>query len=207
MNFNKFENNNNMGVDALKEIGSIGTGNSATALSNILGRKIEMTIPDVKVVDFNRAIKELGGPEKVVVGVLVELTGEVKGIMLFLQNLEFINIVLDSLLGKKIESYDEIDTLEVSALTEVGNIIISSYISAMSTLTGIKMSVSVPSVSINMLGGIMNVPMAMYGYNTDKLMTINGTFKCDEAEIYSRVIMLPDMESLEYIMKKLGVSV
>ncbi|MBS4959368.1 MAG: chemotaxis protein CheC [Clostridiales bacterium] len=205
MNLKNFEDSNSIGFDVLKEIGSIGTGNAATALSTVLHRKIEMSLPDVDWVEFNQAIKELGGPEKLVAGVLVELSGDVHGIMLFLQNLEFINIILEGVLGKKIDSFDQIDSLEVSALTEVGNIIISSYVNALSSLTGITMNLSVPSVSINMLGGIMNVPIAIYGYQMDKLMTINGTFKCDEEEVYSRLLLLPDVESLDYIMGKLGV--
>ena len=56
-----------------------------------------------------------------------------------------------------------------------------------------------------MLGGIMNVPIAMYGYEMDKLMTIDGTFKYEDAEVYSRLLLLPDVESLDYIMTKLGV--
>lgn len=201
-----YEEQSGMGYDALREIGSIGTGNAATALSSVLGRKIEMSLPEVKLVEFNKAIYELGGPEKMVVGVLTEITGEVNGVMLFLQNMEFINIVLETLLGKKIEDFSEISSMEVSALTEVGNIIISSYVNAMSDLTGIEMHLSVPSISMNMLGGIMNVPMTIYGYTMDKLMTINGTFKCDESEIYSRLLMLPDVKSLVYIMQKLGVA-
>lgn len=205
MDIRKYEDKNSIGVDVLKEIGSIGTGNAATALSTVLGRKIEMTIPEVEVMGFNQALQKLGGPEQIVAAVLVQVSGEINGIMLFMQDLKFINIVLDSLLHKTISDYEEIDQLEVSALTEVGNILISSYMNAMSTLTGITMDLSVPSVSINMLGGIMNVPFAMYGYKTDRLMTIRGRFRCDMEEVFSRLLLLPDMESLDYIMKKLGV--
>ena len=207
MDMKKYEDKNSMGVDVLKEIGSIGTGNAATALSTVLGRKIEMSIPEVEVMGFNQALQKLGGPEQIVAAVLVQISGESKGIMLFMQDLKFVNIVLDSLLHKTIADYDEIDQLEISALTEVGNILISSYMNALSTLTGITMNLSVPSVSINMLGGIMNVPFAMYGYQTDKLMTIRGRFRCDGEEVFSRLLLLPDMESLDYIMKKLGVEI
>lgn len=207
MDLKKYEDKNSIGVDVLKEIGSIGTGNAATALSTVLGRKIEMSIPEVEVIGFNQALKKLGGPEQVVAAVLVQVSGEINGVMLFMQDLQFINIVLESLLNKTISDYDEIDQLEISALTEVGNILISSYMNALSTLAGITMDLSVPSVSINMLGGIMNVPFVMYGYQMDKLMTIRGRFRCDGEEMFSRLLLLPDMESLDYMMKKLGVNV
>ena len=100
----------------------------------------------------------------------------------------------------------DLDEIEKSALMEVGNIIISSYVSAISSLTGITINLSVPEVSVNMLGGIMNVPMAEYGYETDTLMTIGGAFSCDGQELYSNLILLPEIESLDFLMTKLGVS-
>ena len=206
MDFKRYEDEKSLDFDVLKEIGSIGTGNAATALSTVLGKKITMTVPEVKLVEFNKAIYELGGPEKIVAAVLVELSGEVQGLMLFLQNLKFINTVLGGLLNDHIEDLSQIDAMETSALTEVGNIIISSYINAMSSLTGITMNLSVPSVAINMLGGIMDVPIAMYGYTMDHLMTINGTFLCDGEEVYSKLLLLPTEESLDHIMSKLGVA-
>ena len=81
MDMKNYEKQDGMGYDALREIGSIGTGNAATALSAVLGRKIEMTLPEVKLVGFDKAIEELGGPEKIVVGVLTEISGEVNGII------------------------------------------------------------------------------------------------------------------------------
>ena len=206
MAISRYEDINSFGIDVLKEIGSIGTGNAATALSKVLSRKIKMTLPEVKILDFNKAIYELGGPETIVVGILVNLHGEINGMMLYLQKLDFINVVLESLLGKKINDFMDLDEIEKSALIEVGNIIISSYVSAISSLTGITINLSVPEVSVNMLGGIMNVPMAEYGYETDKLMTIGGAFSCDGQELYSNLILMPEIESLDFLMKKLGVS-
>ena len=94
----------------------------------------------------------------------------------------------------------------MSALIEIGNIIISSYINAISTLTGITINLSVPSASVNMLGAILSVPMIEYGYETDKLMTIGGSFICEGEEVYSNLILLPDVHSLNFLMEKLGVA-
>ncbi len=202
----KYEDMNRFAMDALKEIGSIGTGNAATALSQVLSRKIEMTLPEVKIMGYNRAIKELGGAETPVAGVLVQLSGEVNGIMLFLLNMEFIKVILRSSIGKEIEDFSDLGELEMSALIEIGNIIISSYINAISTLTGITINLSVPGSSISMLGAILSVPMIEYGYETDKLMTIGGSFICEGEEVYSNLILLPDIASLNFLMQKLGVA-
>jgi chemotaxis protein CheC len=206
MAISKYEDINSFGLDVLKEIGSIGTGNAATALSKVLSKKVKMTLPEVKIVGFNKAIYELGGPETIVAGVLVHLSGEIKGMMLYMQELNSINTVLECLLGKKIDNFMELNEIETSALIEVGNIIISSYVSAISSLTGITISLSVPEVSVNMLGGIMNVPIAEYGYQTDKLLMIGGNFSCEGQDLYSNLILMPEIESLNFLMEKLGVS-
>ena len=201
----RYEDMNSFELDALREIGSIGTGNAATALSKVLSQEIRMTIPEVKIMDFNDAISALGGAETIVAGILVKMYGEINGMMLFLQKMDFINIVLKGLMNKTINDYTELDSIDVSALIEVGNIIISSYVNAISSLTGISISLSVPGISINMLGAIMNAPITEYGYETDKLMTIGGAFHCGSQEIYSNLILMPEIKSLNLLLQKLGV--
>ena len=201
----KYEEMSSLEIDVLREIGSIGTGNAATALSQMMNKKIGMTMPEVQILGFNEAIAKFGGPEMIVSGVLVTTSGELNGIMLYLQQLDFINAMLEEVLVEKIESIEQLGELEVSALVEIGNIMISSYISAISKLTGIHVKLSVPAMSVNMLGGIMSVPMVELGHQTDKIMTISGKFLVDDKEVYSNLLLMPDVGSLNYLLKKLGV--
>ncbi|MCI8342655.1 MAG: chemotaxis protein CheC [Firmicutes bacterium] len=206
MAIKNYDDVNGFKLDVLKEIGSIGTGNAATALSSVLSQKIEMSLPEVKIMDYNKAIKEMGGAERIVNGVLVAFSGEINGLMLYMQDIDLINVVLERLLNdRKISDYTELTELDMSALIEVANIIISSYVNAISSLTGITIQLSVPAICTNMLGAIVAVPMAEYGYETDKIMSIGGNFKCNGKEVYSRLMMLPEIESLNFLMKKLGV--
>ncbi len=98
---------------------------------------------------------------------------------------------------------EEIDT---SVLTEIGNIVISSYVTALSSLTNVEVELSVPQFTVNMLGGILSVPMAMVGQHSDRIMMVTGDFKIDEKALHSSMLLLPDVESLNILMKKLGVS-
>lgn len=206
MNLDRYTDESTLQFDTLKELGSIGTGSAATALSTMLGRRIKMELPEVKLVEFNRAIYDLGGPEQIVAAVLAEFSGEMSGIMLFLQNREFINMILESLMGEKINEMTELTELDLSAVTEVGNIIISSYVNALANLVEMNVNLSVPTTTVNMLGGIMNVPIVMYGYTTDKLMTINGTLECDGEELSCKLLLHPDERTLDVVMRKLGVA-
>lgn len=201
----RYEDLNPLEIDTLREIGSIGTGNAATALSEVLSQQIKMTLPQVTIMGYNEAIKAQGGAENIVAGVLVAMSGEINGMMLFIQRIEFINVVMESVLSKKIDDYSQLGELEMSAVVEIGNIIISSYVSAISKLTGLTVNLSVPSVSVNMLGAIMSVPMVEYGHQTDKIMALDGKFVCNKKEVTSSLLMLPEIESLNHLLQRLGV--
>lgn len=203
MGITRYEDLDGMALDVMREIGSIGTGNAATALSGMMNEQVQMTVPEIDIKGFNEAIELLGEPEDVVAAVMVRMSGDVEGMMLFLLRLEFVNEILESILGKRIEDYSELDDMEISALTEVGNIMISSYTNALSGLAAMDISLSVPAIAVNMLGGILSVPMAEMGYETDKLMLINGKLIIRDKKHDSTILMLPDIESLNKLMEKL----
>lgn len=205
MAINRYEEMNEMEMDILKEIGSIGGGNAATALSSLLSAKVNMLVPRVEILEFNEALAKLGDPEEIVAAVMVEMTGEVQGIMLFTAPEEFTDEVVFRMLGKTQISLMELDEIDTSVLTEIGNIVISSYINALSALTGVSVELSVPQLAVNMLGGIMSLPMAMMGQHSDRIMMVTGEFDIDGKALKSGMLLLPDVKSLNILMKKLGV--
>lgn len=200
-----YEEMNEMEMDLLKEIGSIGGGNAATALSSMLNAKVNMSLPQVKMLGFNEAMAQLGDPEQVVAAILVEMSGGVDGIMLFLLGREFSDEILERMLGKKSVDFLELEEIDISVLTEIGNIVISSYVTAMSALSSVEMNLSVPQLAVNMLGGIMSMPIAMMGQYSDKIMMIEGELRIDGKALHSNMLLLPDIRSLNVLMKKLGV--
>ncbi len=203
MGIKSYEDMDTMALDVMREIGSIGTGSAATALSSLIGEQVRMTVPKIEIKNFNDAITLMGGPEDVVAAVLVKMSGDMKGTMLFLLRMEFVNAVLSRILHKKIDDYTQLYEMEISVLSEVGNIMISSYVNALSTLAGMDIQLSVPAIAVNMLGGIMSVPMAEMGYETDSLMLINGQLVLKDEHHDSTLLMLPDIESLNKLMNRL----
>lgn len=206
MDFKKFDELSSLEIDTLREIGSIGTGNAATALSTMLGREVRITLPEVRIMGYNEAIEWIGGPEAVTAGVLVRMSGQMNGIMLSVQQLEFVNLVLESMVGTKISGYEELDDMGRSALVEVGNITISTFINALSGLSDISLELTVPAFAVDMQGAILAVPMAEYGGTSDYLMTIGGNFVCDNKQVPCRLLLSPDIRSLNFLLKKLGVA-
>ena len=206
MNIRSFDELTNMEIDTLREIGSIGTGNAATAMSTMLGREVRITLPEVRIMGYNEAIEWIGGPETVTAGVLVRMSGQLNGIMLAVQQLDFVNLVLESMTGSTIESYERLDDLRKSALVEVGNIAISTFINALSGLSGVSVELTVPAFAVDMQGAILAVPMAEYGGMSDYLMTIGGNFVYNGQQVPCHLLLSPDIRSLNFLLKKLGVS-
>lgn len=202
----RYDELNSLELDTLREVGSIGTGNAATALSQMLNREVRITLPEVRIMGYNEAIEWIGGPEEITAGVLVKLSGQVNGIMLSVQQLEFVNLVLESILKQKIMEYSELAELENSALIEVGNIMISTFINALSGLAGVDINLTVPAFTVDMQGAILAVPMAEYGGQSDHIMTIGGNFVCDNKQVPCRLLLSPDLRSLNFLLRKLGVS-
>lgn len=193
-------------LDTLKEVGSIGTGNAATALSELIGREVRIQSPEVRIMGYNEAIEWIGGPEEITAGVLVRLGGQMNGVMLSVQKLDFVNLVLESMMGKKVNDYFGLYEMESSALIEVGNIMISTFINALSGLAEVNVELSVPAFTVDMQGAIMAVPMALYGGQSDYILTIGGRFLCNGKEVPCRLLMSPDIRSLNFLLRKLGVS-
>lgn len=205
MKISSYDQLSSLQLDVLKEIGTIGSGNAATALSGVISKKVRISVPKVSILDFNNALNILGGPENIVAGIMVRMSGDLNGIMLYLQEKDFINVALDSVLHETIQSYDQLTELSQSALVEIGNIMISTYMNALSSLASIEVSLSVPAMCINMAGSILSVPMVEFGYETDKIMMLDGSFSCDGQEVSSKLLMMPDFKSLNFMLDRLGV--
>lgn len=205
INVKNYDELNDMEIDTLREIGSIGTGNAATSLSQMLGCEVRITLPEVRIMGYNEAIDWIGGPEAITAGVLVGISGELNGIMLSVQPLEFVNLIMNHMLDKQLTSYEEMEDLERSALIEIGNIMISTFINALSGLANISVEMSVPSMTVDMQGAILTVPMAEYGGQTDYLMTIGSNFMINNHKVPCRLLLSPDVRSLNYLLRKLGV--
>ena len=206
MKLRAYEDLNLQELDVMKEISSIGTSHAATALSKLLQKEVRISIPEVNVLGYDETVSRIGEIEELVTATLVQMSNEVNGLMLFIFKQDLANVVLEKLIGRGYDSFDQMDELAYSALEEVGNIIICSYVNAFTQLVGVEIDLSVPSSTLNMLGGILSVPISMFGEVTDKLMLIQGEFLIGDTQLKGELLLLPDIESLNFLMKKLGVA-
>lgn len=202
-----FEQINEIHIDVLREIGNIGAGNAATSLSQMLMKKVDMEVPEVKLLDINEAIELMGGPENVVLGILIRMSIDLEGIVMFLLKRDFVCLVVNSLLGTNIDKFEDIGEMELSALSEIGNIMIASYINSIASLTNMTIDISVPALSIDMSGAILTVPAIEYANVSDKIVFIEEKFFTDKESVNSHILLVPSVESLNRLLQGLGIEI
>ncbi|MBU5254779.1 chemotaxis protein CheC [Tissierella praeacuta] len=198
------DNLNNFMIDILKELGNIGAGNAATALASMISRKIDMKVPNVRIMEFKDVAEILGGEENLVIGIYFELMEDVVGNMMFALDIDSAINLTNILYNRKKEN-KELDEMDISALSEVGNIIASSYANSLSALTGLKVFISIPSISIDMAGAILSVPAIQYGHVSDHALMIETIFEEEENLVAGNLFFLPDLSSFDKILMALGV--
>ena len=200
-----FNNMDGMHLDVLREIGNIGAGNATTALSQMINKKIDMGVPKVNVLEFKEVSEMLGGAENPIVGILFGVEGEVKGMMMFVLEQKSAHNLVNMLMGREIGAFAEFNEMDLSALSEIGNIIAGAYLSSLSTLTNLKIIASVPYMAIDMAGAILSVPAIEFGKIGDRALLIQTDFGGELERVFGYFILIPDLDSYETILKSIGM--
>lgn len=195
----------NIELDVLREIGNIGSGNAATALAKMLNRKVNMDVPRAKILEFNEVSETLGGAELPVVGILLKMTGDLKGNIMFILQQQAARMLVNMLMGKNAEAEEEYSEIEISALKEIGNILAGSYLSALSVLTNLKIMPSIPDMAIDMAGAILSVPAIEFGKVGDTVLYIETEFSDGTEKVVGDFFLVPDVDTYDVLLKALGV--
>lgn len=195
---------NSFQLDVLREIGNIGAGNAATALAKILDKKVDMKVPQIRVMEFSEVSEVLGGAETLVAGILLGVCGDISGYILFVLEENAAKKLVNILMGKDPAEEIEYDEISLSALKEIGNILTGSYLSALSTLTGFTIKPDVPGIAIDMAGAILSVPAIDFGKTSDTVLYIETEFIEGKHKVIGDFFLVPDTDSYTKLLNTLG---
>ncbi|MBD5496403.1 MAG: chemotaxis protein CheC [Lachnospiraceae bacterium] len=191
-------------MDVLKEIGNIGAGNAMTALSQMLQCKVDMQVPQVRLLEFQEVGSMMGGEEQLMVGVYLAVEGDITGSIMFLVRTDSAKHLVNKLMMGMASEGDELNEMEISAMKEISNIITGAYLNSLSMLTNLKIYPTPPDLALDMAGAILSVPAIEFGIMGDKILLIQSQFY-DDMEIDGYFILIPDLESYEKILSALGM--
>lgn len=190
--------------DILKELGNIGAGNATTALAQMLQCKVDMSVPQVNLLEFKELGAAMGGEEQIMAGIYLGVEGDITGSIMFLLEKSSAKYLVGKLMGMSSEG-EEFSEMEFSALKEVGNIITGAYLNSLSTLTNLVIYPSIPDLTVDMAGAILSVPAIEFGALGDRILLIQTQF-FDEVAIDGYFILIPDLDSYGRILSALGMA-
>ena len=201
-----FDNNDNkLALDFFQELENIGAGHAATALSTMLSREVMLKVPCAKFCEYNTITDILNGPENIVVGLLVSIFGDLDGFILLVLDKKDAQDLSEAVLMGIEEGHtdDAFTELQTSALKEVSNILIGSYITAISELTGFRIDASVPDMVVDMAGAVLNLIASVYGEYGDTVLFLETEFLDQENSIFGHFFLVPDVDSYKKLITQM----
>lgn len=194
---------NELQIDALREVGNIGLGNAATAMAQILGEEIQITVPRVNFISLDDIFSRID-EETIVYAVVARVLGEAPGNILFMFDTDTMMKIAEGLVGKQEE--DDLNELGYSALGEIGNIIFATYMNAIGQVTKLNLFPSVPAVTKDMITAVLSTTFIESGQYNDYVLDIETGFSQEDEDLRGDFYFIPAPGSLEKILESLGLS-
>ena len=196
-------------LDVFKEIGNIGAGNAASALAGLLSKRITMSVPEASVVSMNEIVGVMDGPETLVAGILINFSGDLNGYILLLLGMNDVMAMVSQALDEPVRDAlapgFALTDLENDTLLEIANILVGSFLSAISTFTKLRIVPSVPQLATDMLGAIISIATIEYGKIGDSVLFLKTQFNDLEGDIAGHFFLIPDYNSYKILMNSLGL--
>ncbi|MBF0409322.1 MAG: chemotaxis protein CheC [Candidatus Riflebacteria bacterium] len=193
-------------LDALGELGNIGSGNAATALAQFLNRKIDMDVPKAKILQVETIPELIGGHEASVMGIYLRVMGDFKGRFLLLMpestTIRLLHILIP---GSTVKRPEDLSEMESSCLKEIGNILAGSFLNALSVVTRTTMLHSLPTMAFDMAGALLDAVASEMLATSEHVLMIETSFKDDMENLKMHIFLLPEPESLGSLLEFLGV--
>jgi chemotaxis protein CheC len=195
-------------LDALREVANIGAGHAATALSQMTGSTIMITVPTINIARLEDVPPQIAAPEEPVAAVLMHMLGDLTGRTLLVFPRPTAVRVSELMLRRPRGSAGELGELEQSAIKEAGNILSGAYMNALSDFMGLMLLPSPPSLAVDMSSAVLTTAYLQFGTDRDYVFCVESQFYMKELEEHLRgfFLLLPDFASLQAILRAIRVS-
>ncbi|GBG94907.1 chemotaxis protein, CheC [Ligilactobacillus salitolerans] len=189
-------------LDALKETMNIGGGKAATTISQMIGSVIRMRVPEVTILSYSELYAQVMADDQEVYAVLSSIEGELKGAMLFV----ITNAAAKDLSGLMVGTTEELsEEIKVSAVSELTNIVSSSFLTSIGGLLDKKIKPEVPCCSYDVFGAVISSAYMEFDQFGDEVMVIRNEFSYDSKQLEASLYFIPEVGVIDKIIKALGV--
>ena len=195
------EEDSERAIEIIREFANIGAGNAATALASLLDMELVNEVTACRMLPISEVAESLGGAEKIVAGTYTQLCGDFRSGVLVVFPKESAETIVRHLSGEDVD-LSSLSSLQTSALCEVGNICLCWYLVAVSRMTDGDLIPAPPGAAVDLLGAVLNIPLAALGAAVDQVIAVHTVFRGVERSFEGYFLMLPEDGMLETIMSK-----
>lgn len=189
-------------IDAMKELVNIGGGHAATSISSLINTKVDMVVPLIKIMEYEELYKKIMSEDKIVYSVTTQVLGSGGGIFLFALPEESANQISQMMLPNSIKITQE---LMESSIKELVNIIVNSFLNAISKLLDISLMSSIPNLTIDMFGSIISSLYMAYDQFDEEILIIKNEFFYSGNQMDAYLYFIPEIGVLEKLFKAIGL--
>ncbi len=190
-------------IDIVTEFANIGAGSAATALSSLLDVELMNDATTCEILPLSKVSEYLGGAKQVVAGTYTYLCGELKSGVLVVLPQDSAIALLEHLTKEKVV-LSSLNQIQMSALKEVGNICLCWYLIAVSKMIDIDMIPAPPDATVDLLGAVLDMPLATVGAKVDTVIAVHTSFKAIDRQFEGYFLMLPEESTLKLILDRMG---
>jgi len=183
-------------LDALKEIGNVGAGNAATALSQMTGRRIDMSVTHVKLLSTESIGEIIGDPGAGVAAVYLPFYGDLSGMVLIFFSLGRISELSAMLTGEPAHPAGDFTEMEKSAIRELGSILSGAYLSALFKFIQVQMIQGVPSLVVDLAPAILDTVLVDREDKGEKALLIETEFLESGKQLTGSFFLVPETGGL-----------
>ena len=194
-----------MHISALKEIGNIGAGNACTALAGFMNTMVDMTVPNIRMLDPSMVEKMTAVDKGMVLGIKVGIKEDLNGMLINIVSGEFAKRLINVYYPKEFNSLSELDAMDMSVLCEMGNITSGACANSLATLTGMVVDIIPPEPHSCSVSELLKMPVDAYSQNGEKVVVLDEEFKVERTELSSHLFLILDSASLNKVFERIGL--
>jgi len=191
-----------MELDVLKEIINIGGGHAATSLSQLIDKPVHMTVPVIEMMAYEDVYEQIMAEETVIKAIVIKMMGDAEGVFLFTVDQQFSKDLVSMMLPDN-TPYSE--AMADSALQELVNILVNSFLNAVMKLMDRNLVTSVPLIIEDMFGAIMSSIYMEQNQYDDSIMIIKNEFYYLGDRLESSLYFVPKPGIIEKMLQVLTV--
>ncbi len=205
MGFNNLNELDAMHLDVLREIGNIGSGNAATSLSSMLNTTVEIEVPTISLINYENVSQYLGGKDNEVIGLALGLEADIEGVMLHVVQPRFASRIVNTFYPKEIETLEDINEMDLSAVKETSNITTAAYVNSMASMTNTFINITPPIEYLDTVENVLKHASNRFDAIGNQVIYIDENLYIGNTQIKSSMILLLQLDSLKLLFDKLGI--